>query len=187
MRIPCYFCIEILDVKHLIKKVDKRKNFLYNKDTKKKGVTNMICANEVQKELILAKEREEERKRKEAIQAEQEKMIRVQNSISHCENVISKALLNMAKNRETCVVMHYEKNRYSLGVRHATLDSTRYANGKFSYSGYGDSLHLPTIKEYLEQHCFSVEVEPWTFMSYGFGLCHGYRLSIRIPKDLPCN
>ena len=171
----------------MVKKVDKRKKFLYNKDTKKKGVTNMICANEVQKELILAKEREEERKRKEAIQAEQEKMIRIQNSISHCENVISKALLNMAKNRETCVVMHYEKNRYSLGVKHATLDHTRYANGKRSYSGRGDSLHLPAIKEYLEQHCFSVEIEDWAFMSYGCGLCHGYRLSIRIPKNLPCN
>jgi hypothetical protein len=147
----------------------------------------MICANEVQKEMILAKEREEERKRQEAIRAEQEKTVRIQNSISHCENVISKALLDMAKNRETCVVMHYEKNRYSLGVRHATLDYTRYANGKRSYSGRGDSLHLPAIKEYLEQHCFKVEIEDWAFMSYGCGLCHGYRLSIRVPKDLPCN
>lgn len=150
----------------------------------------MKCANEMNVLVNEAHERQRLAEEKERIRIEQENLQAKIEAIAHCENTIAKELEEEARRGCTWVILDYSleegwRNTHPNCVMQLVTEKRKYANGKKSYCPYGARIHLPTVVEYLCDHCYKVEVREHGHMRYGTGYHPGIRLSIKIPSD-PC-
>ena len=150
----------------------------------------MICAAEfvTMKQIAIA-EHEVEEKRKDA-EAVQEHRAIVEDTIQFCETEISNAFTKKAKMRmplACSIKIVMESNRLDYQHFRMLVESDKVKD-RINYKPIGKVYDLPTLKEYLEKHCFVIDTVDNTYYQYGWGY-HKFAcldVTIYIPKN-PCN
>lgn len=150
----------------------------------------MNCAAEliVMKEIAENEYRAEEKRRD--MEAVQNHRKVVEDTIQFCETEINDCFVNLAKQRENlavkmklCPVLNH------LNYEHVqVLKKDHPVKDRENHVPAGNVYDLPTLKEYLEKHCFVVEAADGIFYRYGLGTLKYdcVDLLIYVPKN-PCN
>lgn len=150
--------------------------------------------------MELAKQAEEQKRLKaiaDAKAAEEAHRKIIKNTIHWCDTTLSDYLEKAARRGDLTTrtffytysseVMHFGGYENIHGfvdeLRPLRKDSTRYANGDFSYSKSGLYLDTETIINYCKEHCILVQIERANYKSYGAGLCDGFRLGFKLSPE----
>jgi len=150
----------------------------------------MKCALEMNVVVLNAKEeaRLEELARKERI-AQFNKQAKM-NAVRFCEEVLAPMLEEKAKNcgRYISLTLDDGNNYWNEYPGCASLleeHKRAYADGRSSFTPTGYTFHLPTVIEYLTQHCYAASYRRTHYMRYNSGAQKAYFLEVCIPKN-PC-
>ena len=122
----------------------------------------------------------------EAVKREIEKQTRFAEmataTILFCDTVLSAAIDASARDGDNSLTLYWgwdKWNEFSDVYRDLKEEKEKYANGDSSYTLTGDSVHFPTMMEYLVSNGYKVEKFEWTYMSYGSGCQTGARIRIQ--------
>ena len=148
----------------------------------------MLCALEVKEKRMCWEVEEEIRLEKERLEEEKIRQETAKRSIEFAETTIAKFFEDYAngkndgiyklhvycKEKDTCYVL-VKGTEYADRYKESRVPSKIY----YSYNA---------LKEYLEAHCYKVELENHGFWWYNCGwFDNGYDITVRIPKNLPCD
>ena len=108
-------------------------------------------------------------------------------TIQFCDSSINDAFIEKAANREELKLSFKVKimtdrlgNKYFQKIKKA---SCRYADGSPSYEiDDRNSYAFDSFIEYLEKHCFTVEVTDDSYRCYGFGSCDCALITVTITE-----
>ena len=150
----------------------------------------MKCALEMNVVVLDAKEeaRLKELAKKERI-ARFNKQAKV-NAVRFCEEILAPMLEEKAKKcgRYISLTLDDGNNYWNEYSGCASLLEERkraYADGRSSFTPTGYTFHLPTVIEYLTQHCYAASYRKTYYMRYNSGAQKAYLLEVCIPEN-PC-
>ena len=109
------------------------------------------------------------------------------DTIYLCDTEINDKLVDKALNRQPLSISYkirIEKDRLNNSIfRFVTKDSYTYANGDDSYTAKGSYYSLDTLKNYLADHCITMDMYEDSYKSYGCGSLKCNRIVIYVPKN----
>jgi hypothetical protein len=107
----------------------------------------------------------------------------IAETIKFCEEVISPAFEELAKNRkELCYTLSggISSDRLNNQLFSPLIEGERYGNRGLSYKPSTKVYDVKTMEEYLIQFCYSVKWSEMTYMRYGWGYQKGKDLIVTI-------
>jgi hypothetical protein len=138
---------------------------------------------------------EAEAKYEEELRLEKEKKARAlqeakERTIKFCETQVNMALEEAAKSRKNGIFYYFGDKDYFEDDNYLyplTEKKKFYADGRSSFNK--DDYHplcKKTLIEYLNQFCFDVKIENWTYYHYGSGSQRGKKVTITFNGEKAC-
>lgn len=150
----------------------------------------MKCALEMNAVVLDAKEeaRLKELARKERID-KFNKQAKI-NAVRFCEEILAPMLEEKAKKCGRYISLTLDDdngylNEYPGCASLLEEHKRAYADGRSSFTPTGYTFHLPTVIEYLTQHCYTAKYSRTSYMRYNSGAQKAYFLEVCIPEN-PC-